>query len=326
MSARLSIIGGYLGSGKSTLVNRLLGDVLPGRTAVVVNDFGSVNIDADLIRSVDEDTIELTNGCICCQLTDDVARTMSALAAREDLDHVLCEVSGVGDPTELARWRDYPGFSRGVVATCADVTAIRRLLRDPYVSDTALRQLRAAEVVMLTKLDLASVNEVDAAAGVCAREAPHALLVYQDPVDPSAAAALAFAPGRPAPASSARPRRAEPSGQAERAERAEQAERAEHQRDYASTTLTATRPVASETVAHLLAQQAEALVRAKGTLQDEAGRWYEVQLSSGRVDVRARDLEAGEPAHPGLVLIASGRDPHAALSIAEAALARSLAG
>lgn len=320
MSARLSIIGGYLGSGKSTLVNRLLGDVLPGRTAVVVNDFGSVNIDADLIRSIDEDTIELTNGCICCQLTDDVARTMSALAAREDLDHVLCEVSGVGDPSELARWRDYPGFSRGVVATCADVTAIERLLRDPYVGDTALRQLRAAEVVMLTKLDLTSVDEVDAAAGVCAREAPQALLVYQSPDDPSAAAALAFAPGRPAPASSARARRAEPSGPAE------PAERAEHQRDYASTTLTATRPVASETVAHLLAQQAEALVRAKGTLQDEAGRWYEVQLSSGRVDVRARDLEAGGPAHPGLVLIASGRDPHAALSIAEAALARSLAG
>lgn len=320
MSARLSIIGGYLGSGKSTLVNRLLGGVLPGRTAVVVNDFGSVNIDADLIRSIDEDTIELTNGCICCQLTDDVARTMSALAVREDLDHVLCEVSGVGDPAELARWRDYPGFSRGVVATCADVTAIERLRRDPYVGDTALRQLRAAEVVMLTKLDLASVDEVDAAAGVCAREAPQAFLVYQSPDDRSAAAALAFAPGRPAPAPSARARRAEPSGPAERTERAE------HQRDYASTTLTATRPVASETVAHLLAQQAEALVRAKGTLQDEAGRWYEVQLSSGRVDVRARDLEAGEPAHPGLVLIASGRDPHAALSIAEAALARSLAG
>ena len=99
MTPRLGLIGGYLGSGKSTLVNRLLAGALPaGRTTVVVNDFGSVNIDADLILAADGDTIELSNGCICCQLSDDVSRTMRALAQRDDLDNVICEVSGVRRP------------------------------------------------------------------------------------------------------------------------------------------------------------------------------------------------------------------------------------
>ena len=155
MTPRLGLIGGYLGSGKSTLVNRLLSGALPGRTAVVVNDFGSVNIDADLIRSADGDTIELSNGCICCQLNDDVARTMTALAAREDLDNVICEVSGVGDPGELAAWRSYPGFAPGPVVVCADATAIVRLSRDQYVADTVRRQLGSAEIILVTKTDLA---------------------------------------------------------------------------------------------------------------------------------------------------------------------------
>ena len=89
--ARLGIIGGYLGAGKSTLVNRLLAGILPGRTAVVVNDFGAVNIDAALIAAASDDTIELTNGCICCQISDDALRTMSALAARDDLDRLGAE-------------------------------------------------------------------------------------------------------------------------------------------------------------------------------------------------------------------------------------------
>ncbi|WP_279402706.1 GTP-binding protein [Arthrobacter sp. JCM 19049] len=114
MTAKLAIISGYLGSGKSTLVNRLLGGVLPGRTAVVVNDFGSINIDADLISSADEDTIELTNGCICCQINDDASRVMSKLAERADLDNVVCEVSGVGDPSKLPNGAPFPASHAGL--------------------------------------------------------------------------------------------------------------------------------------------------------------------------------------------------------------------
>ena len=304
MSARLGIIGGYLGSGKSTLVNLLLAGALPGRTAVVVNDFGSVNIDADLIASADEDTIELTNGCICCQLGDDVARTMTALAARTDLDNVLCEVSGVGDPGELATWRSYPGFTPGPVLVCADATDVVRLLRDQYVGDTVARQLAGAEVVLLTKTDLAISAEISAALDACAAAAPEARLLEQDRVHPERTAARAFAVAAPP-----EPETWNPAGGSDA-----------HADSHSSCTLAVPGPLDVDALVRALEGQAHRLARAKGTLQGRDGRWHEVQLAAGRVEVRPRAVGRGAPANPGLVLIAAGADPAGALDSARDAL------
>lgn len=305
MSTRLGIIGGYLGSGKSTLVNRLLAGALPGRTAVVVNDFGSVNIDADLIAAADEDTIELTNGCICCQLGDDVARTMTALAARTDLDNVLCEVSGVGDPGELATWRSYPGFAPGPVLVCADATDVVRLLRDMYVGDTVLRQLAAAEVVLLTKTDLALSAEIAAALDACTAAAPEARLLEQDRRHPERSAARAFAVDAPP--------------ETERPWNLAQAQDL-HADSHATCTLAASEPVEVEAVVRTLLEQADRLVRAKGTLRGRDGRWHELQLAAGRVEVLPRAADSPSPANPGLVLIAAGADPAESLQVAGVAL------
>nr|WP_281070131.1 GTP-binding protein [Paeniglutamicibacter psychrophenolicus] len=300
----MGIIGGYLGSGKTTLVNVLLAGALPGRTAVVVNDFGSVNIDADLIASADDDTIELTNGCICCQLGDDVARTMTALAARTDLDNVLCEVSGVGNPGELATWRSYPGFSPGPVLVCADATDVVRLLRDEYVGDTVARQLAAAEVVLLTKTDLAISAEIGAALDACAAAAPQARVLEQDRVHPERTAARAFAVAAP-PEQETRG----PAGGSDA-----------HADSHASCTLAAPGPLDVAAVVRALEGQAHELVRAKGTLQGGDGRWNEVQLAAGRVEVLPRADGRPAPVHPGLVLIAAGPDPSGALESARTAL------
>ncbi|MFI7582169.1 CobW family GTP-binding protein [Kocuria sp. M1N1S27] len=352
MTARLGIIGGYLGSGKSTLVNRLLAGVLPGRVAVVVNDFGSVNIDADLIASASGDTVELTNGCICCQISDDAARTMSALAARGDLDHVLCEVSGVGDPGQLAAWRDFPGFSPGPVLVCADATAVRRLLGDEYVGDTVRRQLTAAEVVLVTKTDLALPPEVADAAEACRRAAPRARLLLQDPVDPGATAAEALAgaaPGAaddggapPDPALAQPDDPAEPDDHAALDDLAEPddhaalddfaepddhaaldvlAERDDHAAVHVSAVLECPGPLDVEALAGVLADRAERLVRAKGILRGTDGRWHEVQLAGGRVDVRSRPPGRPAPGRPALVLIAAGPDAEESLRAVRAALA-----
>ncbi|OLT10208.1 hypothetical protein BJF77_00270 [Kocuria sp. CNJ-770] len=293
MTARLGIIGGYLGSGKSTLVNRLLAGVLPGRTAVVVNDFGSVNIDADLIASASGDTVELTNGCICCQISDDALRTMTALAARGDLDHVLCEVSGVGDPAQLAAWRDFPGFSPGPVLVCADATAVRRLLRDQYVGDTVRRQLAAAEVVLVTKTDLALPAGTQEAVEACREAAPQARLLVQDPADPGAAATAAFAGPAPGTQNGGAP----PDDPADR-----------HATTHRSAALEDLGPLDVAAFARVLAGQAGRLVRAKGFLQDPVGRWHEIQLSGGRVDLRPHPPGRPAPEHPALVLIAAGPD------------------
>lgn len=304
MSTRLGIIGGYLGSGKTTLVNVLLAGALPGRTAVVVNDFGSVNIDADLIASAQGDTIELTNGCICCQLGDDVARTMTALAARTDLDNVLCEVSGVGDPGELASWGSYPGFAPGPVLVCADATDVVRLLRDQYVGDTVHRQLASADVVLLTKTDLAISAEIGAALDACVAAAPEARLLEQDGRHPERTAARAFAIG------------AGPWNVARKPDL--------HAGAHASITLAVPDRVAVDAVARKLKEQSHLLVRAKGTLPDHEGAWHEVQLAAGRVEVRPRAANRPAPAKPGLVLIASGADPAGALEAAVAELLKAL--
>ncbi len=315
MTARLGIIGGYLGSGKSTLVNRLLAGVLPGRTAVVVNDFGSVNIDADLIASASGDTVELTNGCICCQISDDASRTMSALAARGDLDHVLCEVSGVGDPGQLAMWRDFPGFSPGPVLVCADATAVRRLLRDEYVGDTVARQLAAAEVVLVTKTDLALPAETEDAAEACRAAAPGARLILQDPADPGATAGEALA----APAPEADDDETGGGGGTHRPGGPDHAE------THASTTLECPEPVDVDVLTRALATQSGCLVRAKGIVQDYEGTWHEVQLAGGRVDVRPRSDDRLPPERPALVLIAAGPDASRLVGEAAAVLDRLLA-
>jgi G3E family GTPase len=309
MTARLGIIGGYLGSGKSTLVNRLLAGVLPGRTAVVVNDFGSVNIDADLIASASGDTIELTNGCICCQISDDATRTMSALAARGDLDNVLCEVSGVGDPGQLAMWRDFPGFSPGPVLVCADATAVRRLLRDEYVGDTVARQLAAAEVVLVTKTDLALTAEMEDAAEACHAAAPQARLILQDPANPGTTAAEALA--------SAGQEADDDEGLA--AGEAHQHGGTDHAETHATTTLECPEPVDVDTLTRALASRSGCLVRAKGVVQDYDGTWHEIQLAGGRVDVRPWSDNRPSPQRPALVLIAAG--PDAELQVKEAAAA-----
>ena len=91
-----TVIGGYLGAGKTTLINNLLSDSTIGRLAIVVNDFGEINIDESLILSHDGDTISLTNGCICCSLTDGFAETLTQIRDRSnDIDRVIVEVSGV---------------------------------------------------------------------------------------------------------------------------------------------------------------------------------------------------------------------------------------
>lgn len=295
MTARLGLIGGYLGSGKTTLVNRLLAGVLPGRTAVVVNDFGSVNIDADLVVSASEDTIELTNGCICCHVTDDVTRTMTALAAREDLDHVLCEVSGVGNPGQLAAWQDFPGFSPGPVLVCAAATAVHGLLHNEYVGDTAALQLAAADVVLVTKTDLAPSSETEEAVRSCRSAAPRARLVVQDPGDPGSSAVEAFSPG---------PADLTDTGSARRTHAALGADC--HAGTHESLSLGHLRVDDVTAFARTLGEQSDLLVRAKGMIQDAHGEWHHLQLSGGRVDLQPRAADRPEPDHPALVLIAAG--------------------
>jgi len=166
MSIAITIIGGYLGAGKTTLVNHLLQRAgvgsQYGRVAVLVNDFGDVNIDEALISEVSEDTIKLTNGCICCSLVEGLAMALDGLRQLEDPpERLVIETSGVADPTQLAAYAQIPGFHLDAIIVLADAETVRKRARDKYVGDLVRQQLAAADIVGLNKVDLVDTETAD---------------------------------------------------------------------------------------------------------------------------------------------------------------------
>jgi G3E family GTPase len=159
-----TVIGGYLGAGKTTLVNRLLAEPGGRRLGVVVNDFGSVNIDAALITSHDGATVNLANGCVCCSLGTSLLETLDELRAhRPALDHVVVEVSGVGDPRKTAQWGHTPGFELQGVLVLVDVETLHERLADTRIADVVAAQIAGADLVMPTKADLVDAETLAAA-------------------------------------------------------------------------------------------------------------------------------------------------------------------
>src|SRR5436190_16380969 len=155
------LVTGFLGAGKTTVVNHLLAHAEGRRIAAVVNDFGAINIDAELIAGPTDGVVSLSNGCICCSLEGDLLRTIASLLRRDPQpEFIVIETSGVADPGDIVRnlmdpliWREAP---LETVLCVVDATTPAATLND----DALLRsQLRAADVVALSKVDL-----VDAAA------------------------------------------------------------------------------------------------------------------------------------------------------------------
>ena len=173
----VTVIGGYLGAGKTTLVNHIL-RTASERIAVLVNDFGDVNIDADLIESEDGDTISLANGCICCSLVDGFA---AALQTVRELDpaptRLVIEASGVADPATVAAYGHGPGLSLDAVVVVVDAETVQEKAGDRYVGDTIRAQLEAADILVLNKTDLVDADDADRTAWWVAERAPEALLI-----------------------------------------------------------------------------------------------------------------------------------------------------
>ena len=164
----VTVVGGYLGAGKTTLLNHLLA-LADERIAVLVNDFGSLDIDAQLLGQGNGATITLPNGCICCSLVDGLATALDDLAAL-DLrpERVVIEASGVADPAGIAAYCHRRPYRLDLVVVLADVEAIAVQVVDDYVGETVRGQLTAADLVILNKADLGDA----AAAAVVETHAP----------------------------------------------------------------------------------------------------------------------------------------------------------
>jgi len=160
----VTIIGGYLGSGKTTLVNHLLRHANGTRLAVLVNDFGELPIDADLIESQDGNVISLSGGCICCSYGDDLSLSLQQLRKAVQLpEHVLIEASGVALPGAIGNTLSlHRAYQLDSIVVLADASALMQQVNEKYIGDTVQRQLKDADLLVLNKLDLLSIDQANA--------------------------------------------------------------------------------------------------------------------------------------------------------------------
>ncbi|MEU2198787.1 GTP-binding protein [Isoptericola sp. NPDC019482] len=304
MGTPVTVLGGYLGAGKTTLLNGLLDTADGRRIGVVVNDFGTVNVDRRLVRSATADTIELADGCVCCSLRGEVGEVMRRLAARDDLDHVVVEASGIADPTGLSTWGAFPGLAPGGTVVCADVTTVGRKARDRYVGDVVRTQLSRADVLVLTRCDLATPEAVAAAESVAHRHAPGARLLRSRGGDVRAADLLGGAPTVETPATGPVPTGPTPPGDGH---------------GHVTRFVPLAGPVDTTALAGTLRSLPSAVVRAKGVVRTTAGGSVVVQAAAGQVEIASRGPDDGaDDAHdpPGVVLVAAGRGAAEALAAA----------
>ncbi|WP_291727878.1 GTP-binding protein [Leisingera sp. F5] len=151
----VTIISGYLGAGKTTLINRLLAEDHGLKLTVIVNDFGAINIDDALIQDTAGGTVALTNGCACCTMGDDLSLALRDILNQPNHpDHLVIEASGISDPVAIANSvLNETGLSYGGIVTLVDAENAETLLSDPLVAPQAEQQIRAADLVIVTKCD-----------------------------------------------------------------------------------------------------------------------------------------------------------------------------
>ena len=192
MKIPATIITGFLGAGKTTLIRHMLQNAQGRRIALIINEFGDLGVDGDILKGCgdetcrEEDVMELSNGCICCTVADDFIPTMEKLLAREDKpDHIVIETSGLALPQPLVRAFNWPGISTQVtvdgVVTVVDGKAVtegrfahsvaavdaQRKLDENLDHETPLSelfedQIACADMIVVNKTDLLEVAEAEA--------------------------------------------------------------------------------------------------------------------------------------------------------------------
>ncbi len=281
----VSVIGGFLGAGKTTLLNRLLRENDGRRLGIIVNDFGDINIDEELVVARDEDMVSLANGCICCSIGNDFLRALISLVTRpEPPEQIIIEASGVADPLRIA------AIARADKALClqgifvlVDVTQFAAQAADPLLGDTVRAQVAAADLLVLTKADLSTPAQVDEVAALLHEARPGVLTLSASTDDVSLSHLFDFAADEPKPESGLH----DPHG------------------------LFWTGSVASDKACDVdaLAKALEVcagLLRCKGVVRARQGEWQVIQWTGGRFETRSIDAAPREAA---LVYIGVGSAP-----------------
>jgi G3E family GTPase len=158
----VTVLTGFLGAGKTTLLNRILNGDRGLRVAVLVNDFGSINIDADLVVGVESDVISLANGCVCCSIRGDLIDAVTQVLARpERPEYVVLEASGVADPAGIAvTFTDAGVRDRIRLDSITCVMDAEQVFAAPEYMELKLWQIGCADLLILNKLDLVGSGQI----------------------------------------------------------------------------------------------------------------------------------------------------------------------
>lgn len=286
MPVPVLLVGGFLGAGKTTVVNHLLKHADGRRIAAVVNDFGAVNIDAELIADSVDGVVSLANGCICCTLEGDLLRTLATLLQRDARpDVIVIETSGIADPADIVRnLMDPVIFREAPLETVLCV--VDATMPVAKLDDALLRsQVRAADIIALSKVDLA--DAADSAKMRDAVRAMHPAAVVVDAVNGEIPAALLFSPDIDRVPREPGPRRPT-------------VERFE------TLSWTSDRPLSLPRLQQAIGRLAPRLARAKGIFEavDQPGRTMVFQLAGGRATLAAGGTRADGVPRTRIVFIA----------------------
>ena len=284
----MSVLGGFLGAGKTTLLNRILSGNHGVRYAVLVNDFGELAVDGDLVAAHEGETVTFANGCVCCSMGDDLVGAIDRLLdAGRPPDQILVEASGVADPSAIADVATlHPGLARDLVVILADVETVRARHGDPRLRDTIDRQLAAADLLVLNKCDRVS-EESTGEAESWARERVRAPTIRAVDADVPMALLAAAGPDAVGPA--------------------RHAHSIDHGRRFVSRSVPCPDPLDPGRLRATLSALMPRVLRAKGFVMSgrESGRaWMVVQASGRTVDIEPRrpSPDRAAPA-PGIVFI-----------------------
>ncbi|MBE9062610.1 GTP-binding protein [cf. Phormidesmis sp. LEGE 11477] len=158
----VTVLTGYLGAGKTTLLNRILTHEHGKKVAVIVNEFGEVGIDNQLVIDADEEIFEMNNGCICCSVRGDLIRIIGNLMKRRDkFDHLVIETTGLADPAPVIQTFFVDEDMKDQISLDAVVTMVdARHIHQHWEAEEAQEQIAFADVILLNKTDLASDAEL----------------------------------------------------------------------------------------------------------------------------------------------------------------------
>ena len=160
----ITVLTGYLGAGKTTLLNRILSENHGKKYAVIINEYGELGVDNDLVVDADEEVFEMNNGCICCTVRGDLIRIIGGLLKRRGLDGIIIETTGLANPAPVAQTFFVDDQIRARTRLDAIVTVVDAKNLPARLADSAeaAEQIAFADVIVLNKADLVTPDELAA--------------------------------------------------------------------------------------------------------------------------------------------------------------------